>query len=390
MKIAIIKRKYMSEGGGGAERYARMIANGLIQKGHTIYILAKNFIGEESVNLIHIPVPSSHGINSSGNTAFHKSVQKILPKERNKYNFDIVYSISRTYPSDIFRVTEQVHIEWMKLFYSSIQKMNPRHRGILNLEKHIFQLKSTKAVVSNSQLVKDLVVKHYGFPAERIHVLRNGIDRSIFFPPTSPAEKQKLRRDLISDTITDNTIVLSFTSENFKIKGLDFAIQAISKLKPELQNKTLLAVLGGDNPAEFQKLADSLGVGNNITFLGRHKNPRNFYASADLMLYPSMGEPFGNVCLEACACGVPVLTTECNGSCEVVDPGKNGYIISSASDVDKMTEYINDFIRLDSVEKDDFSKNAVQATEPYSWDKHVDQLEKLIQEVRLEIYPPKL
>ena len=236
MNIAVIKKKYQSDGGGGAEKYARNIVTGLIKKGHKVFVLAKNFLAEENENLIHIPVRVSKITSSSGTTAFHKGVQKILENVVSKYNIDLTYALSRTWPVDIFRVTEQVHIEWMDLNYPPLHKYNPRHKGILNLENNIFKTDNTKAIVSNSELVKNLILKHYQYPANKINVIRNGLDKSNFDLNYDKKLKTNLRKQFLNKNELDK-FILFFIATNFHIKGLESAIKSIAKLSEKIRKK---------------------------------------------------------------------------------------------------------------------------------------------------------
>lgn len=376
MKIAIVKRTFLKEGGGGAEKYVRNIVEGLIKRGHTITVISEKFESEQTTKLTHIKPNSPKRIYSSGTTKFQSEVKSTLNKIRN--NFDILYSLSKIYPSDIYRATDQVHIEWLMLNKSKLVKFNPRHRGILNIEKNIYKKENTKAVVTNSNLVKNLILKYYNFNADDIHVLRNGIENKIFFPVSSSTDKQTLREKLFSNFYAKKTIFL-FAGSNFEIKGLKEAIASFAQLPSEFINNSLLYVAGGDNSEPYIKQAEKLGIASKIIFLGEKRNMRDYYAASDMLLFPSLGEPFGNVCLESFACGTPVITTEQNGSCEIITEGVNGYVIDSAKSLMKMSEKLASFIQLSKELKESFSNKAVEASKSYSWELHVDELEKLMQ-----------
>ncbi len=54
---------------------------------------------------------------------------------------------------------------------------------------------------------------------------------------------------------------------------------------------------------------------------------RPYYQAADVMVLPSFFDPFSNACLEALACGCPVITTEGNGIAEIIRHGKTGFVM---------------------------------------------------------------
>jgi UDP-glucose:(heptosyl)LPS alpha-1,3-glucosyltransferase len=381
MKIAIIKRKFLESGGGGAEKYAQHACSGLAALGHDITIITEKFSTIKGSSYKYIKISKSAKISSSGTTSFNKRVQKYIKVENLKDKFDIIYALSRTSPITIFRAAEQIHADWLKTNKPKIQQLNPRHRGILKLEKNICNIANTKAIVTNSQLVKNLINKIYEYPEENIHVIRNGIDRKKFYPAADANEKNKLRKKLFNTEYRDKTVLL-FAGANFEIKGLKNALEAISKLNKEILDKIVFYVIGGDSPVEYIQFAEKLNISEKIHFVGNKSNMRDYYACADLFLFPSLGEPFGNVCLEACTCGLPVLTTIQNGSSELITDSKNGYIIDRSKNINAMTKSITKYIMMSLSEKEAFSKAAIEATKNYSWEKHVMTLENLFNELK--------
>jgi UDP-glucose:(heptosyl)LPS alpha-1,3-glucosyltransferase len=373
MKIALLRRKFNINGGGGAEKVAANFVREFISRGHSISVFSEKFEGEISENLKWEKIPKS-AFALSGTSGFHKNVQKKLKG----HNFDIVYSLCRTFPVDVFRVTEQLHAEWLPIYYSKYARFNPRHRSILDLEKKSLSTENTKHVVTNSELVKRQVIEKFNYPSEKITVVRNGVDKNIFYPAKSPQEKAELREEL---SLPQDKIILLFAAGNFKIKGLEQAIRSVSKIKESSRDKILLLALGGDTEEPYMALAKELGIAENIQFPGKKKNMRDYYSASDLLLYPSMYEPFANVCLEACACALPVLTTRLNGSSELIEDGVNGYLLENADELDKMTKCIEDFTEQNESEKESFIAKALEASKACNWITHADELEKIFKEL---------
>ena len=176
-----------------------------------------------------------------------------------------------------------------------------------------------------------------------------------------------------------------FVATNYKIKGLEYAIETLALLEQKVRAKTLLFIIGNDNIKPYKKLAKLYGVENNVLFLGQKDNLRNYYASSDLLFFPSLGEPFANICLEAFACGLPVLTTALNGSSEIVTNGTNGFVVPSPFETKMMASLITEYYSLKPSEKNKFSNSALNASSLfYSWKNHVDDLEELFEEIQTE------
>jgi UDP-glucose:(heptosyl)LPS alpha-1,3-glucosyltransferase len=371
MKIAILRKDYNTRG-GGAEVYAANMCSALVQRGHEVTVFSETFLAETNKDIRHVRIKRSFLSGFSRTSSFHRKVQKSLKKYGG--DFDLVFALSRTWPSDVFRVTESLHAEWMKIRYHKWNRLNPRHRGILKLERDIFKSGNTKLVVTNSELTKRQAAENFGFPEDRITVVYNGVDHARFHPVENRKEFSKIRNIL---NIDDKKFVLLFPAANFKIKGLENAIRTISLLDETLRNRTLLLVAGGDREEPYRELAGKLGVSGNIRFVGRKSNMREYYASADLLFYPTLYEPFANVCLEAFSCGLPVLTTSLNGAAEIVRENVNGFIVPAASAEDMMARYIAKFANLSEAERTGFSDSAYMTSLNYNWTKHVEQLEKV-------------
>ncbi|MFZ2655381.1 MAG: glycosyltransferase family 4 protein [Victivallales bacterium] len=376
MKIAVLRKDYNTRG-GGAEMYAANICSGLVQRGHEVTVFSETFLGEGNKNIRHVRVKRSLLSGFSRTSSFHRKVQKALRKLQG--DFDLVFALSRTFPSDVYRVTESLHAEWMKIRYHKWHRINPRHRGILKLEKGIFIPGNTRRVITNSELTRKQIQKNYGFPEYRITVVYNGVDHAKFCPCENRKERSRIRRIL---EIPEDKFVLLFPAANFKIKGLDYALSTLSKLDKTLLERTLFVVAGGDKQEPYRKLAAKLGVAGNVRFEGRKENMREYYASADLLFYPTLYEPFANVCLEAFACSLPVLTTALNGSSEIIKDNINGFIVPDATEELLMARYIAKFAGFSESERCKFADSAYKTSLNYNWSKHVEQLERVFKNVK--------
>jgi glycosyltransferase involved in cell wall biosynthesis len=122
-------------------------------------------------------------------------------------------------------------------------------------------------------------------------------------------------------------VVLGTAARLVPLKGIAQAIEALAELK----RRGLPAVLhlAGHGPEEkhLKHHARSLGVENEVHFLGPVSDMTAFYRSIDLFLLPSLREPFGMVLLEAAACGCPCIAASIDGIPEAVADGKNGILL---------------------------------------------------------------
>jgi glycosyltransferase involved in cell wall biosynthesis len=165
-------------------------------------------------------------------------------------------------------------------------------------------------VVAVSVALRERLIE-LGVPGSRVEVLRNGVDLELF----APQDRAVARRELGLDAA--GRLVLS-VGWLIPRKGHDLAIRAVAAM-PEV---TLLIVGEGPQAAALKHLAELLGSGERVRFLGSMPQERLplVYSAADVLLLASSREGLPNVVLEALACGTPVVATAVSGTPEVVAP----------------------------------------------------------------------
>jgi UDP-glucose:(heptosyl)LPS alpha-1,3-glucosyltransferase len=346
MKIAVIRQE-CSFRKGGAERYAANLCRELVEMGHQVWVLAEAFEPSIHPDLVHVPVGVNHITSASRSNSFHRNSQQALAG----LDVDAVLALSRSHPSHAFRVSDPLHRFWMKIRYPGklhrfLQTLNPRHRAILNLENHILNPANTRRIITNSQLSKTLIREYYDYPAERIHVIYNGVDFQQFHPAADRAP-------------SGSAIQLLFVGQDFKRKGLGAVIDALATVQ-SAGITPALRVIGRDDPAPFRAQAARLGLTSHITFEGASGTIQRAYQQADLFVFPTLYDPFANVCLEALACGLPVLTTTTNGASEIITEGVDGYVVDGdATRLARcLAEKIADFCQLAPARRDEMRADA--------------------------------
>ena len=83
---------------------------------------------------------------------------------------------------------------------------------------------------------------------------------------------------------------------------------------------------------QFAQKAKGLGIAKDISFIGPVADTASWYKMVDLFVLPTLYDPFSNSCLEALACGCPVLTTQSNGVSECLNES-NGLAVKNPQDV---------------------------------------------------------
>lgn len=155
--------------------------------------------------------------------------------------------------------------------------------------------------------------------------------------------------------IKEDEKVLIHISNFRKVKRVEDVIHTFNKIKAKMNVKLLLV---GDGPeySSICQLVDSLGLNNEILFLGKQKNISDLLSISDLKLLMSEKESFGLVLLEAMACEVPTIGTDTGGIPEVIEHNETGYIVS-VGDTDQAAAYAVQLLQNEELLKR-FSRNA--------------------------------
>jgi len=104
----------------------------------------------------------------------------------------------------------------------------------------------------------------------------------------------------------------------------------------------LMIVGDGDGREALVSLAQELGVTDRVIFAGFHLDPTPFYKTADLFVLSSNYEGFGNVIVEAMACGTPVVSTDCpSGPAEILQNGRYG-LLTAVGNAEALSRAITD------------------------------------------------
>jgi glycosyltransferase involved in cell wall biosynthesis len=156
-----------------------------------------------------------------------------------------------------------------------------------------------------------------GVPADKITVLRNGVDLELF----RPVERDRARSQL---QFTRTTLLS--VGHLIERKGHHIAIEAMV----DLPDADLVIVGDGQMEGALRALAQARGVSARVRFVGPVPQDRlkEYYSAADALVLASSREGWANVLLESMACGTPVIATRIWGTPEVVQVAEAGVLMT--------------------------------------------------------------
>ena len=183
-------------------------------------------------------------------------------------------------------------------------------------------------------------------PENKIFYIPQGVDTTRFYPVTNE-EKQLLRIKL--HLPADASIVV-FIGAIIHRKGVDILIDAWKRIQPKHADALLLLV----GPDEFniddtnQKALETFVLNirqqiadNNlrVTMTGQTDMVDQFLKASDIFAFPSRKEGFGNVIIEAMACGLPAVISNMDGvSAETVEQGADGFVVNDTIELQRSLE----------------------------------------------------
>lgn len=371
MKIALVCKNFLLSK-GGLERYTIFLSRELLRRGHEVHVFANKWQEESGITYHYVPVFrfSSPGKNLS--------FAYFCSREIAKLRFDAVQSMERILYQDIYRASDELNPIQMMMRYPNamvrrLKAMGPRRLVLGYLERRIFLGDGCKMVLSLSHMVKRHIIQHYGTNPDKIEVIYNGVNHSRFHPGVREEHRAPVREE---NGIGEDEIALLFISNDHRRKNLSLLLAAMRQLKKSPHFRLLVA--GNDNPRPYRKWVRQNGLERQVLFLGSRRNIERYYAAADIFVFPTHYDTFGNVCLESMACGLPLIASDTCGGSELIQEGKNGYILRT-QDPQELAERILSLEDLST--RQAMGAAATKTAAVYTMERHLSQLINLYEKL---------
>lgn len=159
-----------------------------------------------------------------------------------------------------------------------------------------------------------------GMDPERVRVIPNGVDLTRF---ELAVDQEALRRELGLGPGP----VIGLVGRHIPIKGIPTFLQAAQRLASHPSRPTFVLVGDGEQRGELEALVDSLGIRDQVRFLGQRKDVPRVLQAVDIAVNASLGEGLSIAVLEALAAGKPVVATSIAANQLLIRHGESGLLI---------------------------------------------------------------
>ncbi|WP_031386120.1 glycosyltransferase family 4 protein [Desulfonatronum thiodismutans] len=244
----------------------------------------------------------------------------------------VILNLERGPKCHVYRAGDGVHLRWRSLRFgrSPLWMTNPLHWLYPRLESKT--VTSARLVVSNSEMVRREMERTYPQAAHKLRVVLNGFDPRLFFPSTDPTKPPTQALNLPGNIPKPCRLFL-FVGSGWQRKGLARALELLTVYNQAVmpnEPRGVLLVVGKGRPEQYRSLLRRWNLDSQVHFLGVRSELTRLYQAADVLVLPTLYDPFANACLEAMACDCPVLTTANNGAAEVIAHGRTGYVLKNS------------------------------------------------------------
>jgi glycogen(starch) synthase len=326
VRVLLISWEYPPVIEGGLARHVRKLSEHLVREGVEVHVLSRS--GG------HLPAEEvRHGV------VVHRVREPEFPKDVGEFvrwvdgmnsdmcelgagvceqlEFDLVHSHDWLVADAAERLARSIGCPWLVTVHAT---EFGRHQGWVESypQSHIHAVERRMValadrVITCSHYMRGHVATVLEAPRERITVIQNAVDPRDLEPV---AELDSLRARFAA---ADERLVLLVGRLVYE-KGFHLALDALARVAGACRGVRFVVAGSGTAEAELRRQAERLGLMARGTFLGWVGDDmlHSLYRVADMVIVPSIYEPFGLVALEAMACGCLCIVADTGGLREVV------------------------------------------------------------------------
>lgn len=357
---------------GGAEKSAVRLANALNKDKFEVSFLI-GFTGSRLVN------------DLSGEI-------KVMDMNRNKIIFslfEVIKYFNTNNPDIVISFLDRVNI--INILAGIFCKKKPK---IIITERSTFSrvpIYASKKIINKliGIYVLPILVKIFYKKANAIVCVSKGVAQDlslvignlktikVIYNPVVDGSLLILSKEKINDLGFDNLNLPTIVAVGRLTKAKDYPtlLKAFSLVIPEIPAR-LLIIGEGEDREEIQNLIRDLKISEKVFLLGFKENPLKYIKASDIFVLSSKLEGFPNSLVEAMACGVPVVATDCqSGPNEIIENEESGFLVPVGKE-EMLARKIIELLKNKDL-REMVSKKGIKRAEYFSVDKSVKEFEYL-------------
>jgi UDP-glucose:(heptosyl)LPS alpha-1,3-glucosyltransferase len=386
MRLAINFR-HVDPDRGGAETYVVDLCRQLTDAGHDVDLYAESWrdgVLPAAVRCVRVEAPGAtrrariwkfarNSAAALAQTSYDCTVGMI-----NTWAHDVIIPQGGVHQASVAANAKRFPTAWQRGLYRLGKSLNPKWWTLRAIERRQYALDNPVHVVAVSNMVREHLIHYHNVPKQRIHLIPNAIDVGRINVAHPGAVRCTLRNRL---GLAPSDLVGLFVGHNPALKGLKQLLLALNeraKSRPERRPIHLL-VCGGGELAPYRRLVGRLGLRETVHLIGFLPEIRDAFWSSDFFASPTYYDPCSLVVFEALACGLPVITTSCNGAGELITDGREGYVITRPDALGELVTALEHMT--DDAARKRMSAAAQLLGRAQSFENHVTKLVRVFEEV---------
>ena len=331
MKICMLSWEFPPRIVGGIARHCCSLTRALAQRGHEVNLVTLEFPGAsayeemDGVKIHRVPIELGHPHFLTWVLLFNHFIEKRAAKLCREEKPDIIHAHDWLVSPSAISLKHSLNVPLILTMHSTetgraLGLHSPDSFAIDGLEW--WATYEAHRIIVTSGAMKKEVRDHFGLPMEKLVTIPNATDLKRF---EVSVDRQSVRRKYL---LPHEKMVL-FVGRLTPQKGVKYLIQAVPLVLRHHSGAKFVVVGEGWLRDSLENLARSIGYLGKILFTGflPEHALTEIMVSADVLVVPSIYEPFGIVALEGMAAGTPVVVTQTDGLAEIVKHGQTGLLV---------------------------------------------------------------
>lgn len=334
MKILHLASEYPPQKVFGLGRFVHDLAVEQAHQGHEVHVVTNSLSGrgheieDHGVHLHRVDFPPPPKPPDDGSTVTQFNVQllervfrdQICPDADVVNAHDWLTSLAGRVVARRFGAVFVVTIHDV-VVGKKFGELNNHTKYVGNIEHWVCH--EADGVICVSEHTREEVIRTYGARPERVYAVHNAVSEDTFRAP-EPMLLARFRRVLACE----NERVVLYVGRLDREKGIDVLLEAFAEIRHRVPASRLAIAGKGVLEPDLRKRASELDMGSEVVFTGYLAGDvlAHVYHCSDVLVVPSLYEPFGIVALEGMICGLPVIASATGGLTEIVEDDISGLL----------------------------------------------------------------